>query len=342
MEPFELKRLGRSDLMLPRLGFGAAGLGSTEVSETQASSTVETAWETGVRFYDTSPWYGRGLSERRIGTVLASKPRDELILSTKVGRIFVAPANIRAFRSSDRFAPTALPFDYYHDYSYEGVMRSYEDSLQRLGMNRVDMLIIHDLDRTSFGTDALVQAHLAQLATGGIRALKELKQTGRVQAIGAGVNRIGTIPLFLECLELDFFLVALPYTLAEQPALDREFPLCEEKAVGIIVGAPLASGILATGPVPGARYNYHEPTSEESERVRRMEEVCRDHEISLAAAALQFPLHHPLVASVIPGGVEPAHPSRNHSDMLRDIPVAFWAELKARGLLRADAPVPSR
>jgi D-threo-aldose 1-dehydrogenase len=341
MDPFRLKRLGRSDLKLPALGFGAAGLGSTSVPESNASATVEAAWDTGVRFYDTSPWYGRGLSERRLGTVLGNKPHNELILSTKVGRIFVAPPDDMAFRGSGRFAPTALPFDYYHDYSYRGVMRSYEESLQRLGMNRVDMLIIHDLDRSNLGTDALVQAHLSQLATGGIRALKELKGAGRIQAIGAGVNTIGTIPLFLDSIEVDFFLVALPYTLAEQPVLEREFPLCEEQGVGIIVGAPLASGILATGPIPGARYNYHEPTSVESERVRRMEEVCKNFGVSLAAAALQFPLHHQLVASVIPGGIEPTHPVRNHDDMAQAIPVAFWSELKKQQLLRQDAPVPN-
>jgi D-threo-aldose 1-dehydrogenase len=219
-------------------------------------------------------------------------------------------------------------------------MRSYEDSLQRLGMNRIDMLLIHDLDLANMGSEALLAAHLDQLATGGMRALRELKAHGLIGAIGAGVNRLGTIPRFLDLLDLDFFLVALPYTLAEQPVLDEEFPLCEKRGVGLIIGGVFASGILATGVVPGARYNYHEPSPAEAEHVRRIEAVCARYEVPLAAAALQFPLHHPLVASVIPGALHPSQVGRNIESMRHPIPDALWAELKEEGLLRADAPTP--
>ncbi len=227
MDPFSLKTLGRTGVMLPRLGFGGAGLGHVfhTIGDDDAAATVRAAWDAGVRYYDTSPWYGRGLSERRLGRELYLKPRNEVMLSTKVGRIFTAPADPAAFAQSERSWPTGLMFEHHFDYSYDGVMRSYEDSQQRLGMNRVDLLVIHDLDRTSFYSDDLVRAYLNQLATGGMRALGDLKAQGLIRAIGAGVNQIGTIVPFLDMLDLDFFLVALPYTLAEQPVLDREFPL---------------------------------------------------------------------------------------------------------------------
>ena len=219
-------------------------------------------------------------------------------------------------------------------------MRSFEDSLQRLGMDRIDILIIHDLDSGNLGSEALVTAHMTQLATSGMRALEELKASGRIAAIGAGVNRLGTIPRFLEILDLDFFLVALPYTLAEQPVLDEEFPLCEKRGVGVVIGGVFASGILATGAVPGAKYNYHDPTPLEAQRVRDIEATCARHGVPLAAAALQFTLHHPLVASVIPGGIHPDQVRRNVASMRHPVPDALWAELKHLKLLRADAPTP--
>ena len=294
----------------------------------------------GVRYYDTSPWYGRGLSEHRFGRALYRKPRDEFILSTKVGRLFSAPQDIGAFAASERAWRHGLEFEHRHDYSYEGVMRSFEDSLQRLRLNRIDLLIIHDLDSLVLGSERLVDAHLNQLATGGIMALQDLKAAGKIKAIGAGVNQTGTIAKFLDVLDLDFFLVALPYTLAEQPVLESEFPLCEKRGVGVIIGAVFASGILATGAVPGAHLNYRDPTAEEADRIRRIEAVCRKFETPLAAAALQFTLHHPVVASIIPGAIDPSHLTRNLELFRHDTPVELWAELKQQGLLRGDAPTP--
>jgi len=342
MDPFKQRQLGRTSVFLPQFGFGGAGLGNLfeEVAETAADDTLTAAWETGVRYYDTSPWYGRGLSEHRFGRALYCRPRDEFIVSTKVGRLFSAPRDIAAFAAGERPWSHGLHFAHRHDYTYEGVMRSFEDSLQRLRLNRVDLLIIHDLDALVLGSERLVDAHLTQLATGGIAALQDLKAAGRIKAIGAGVNRPGTIPRFLDMLDLDFFLVALPYTLADQPVLDAEFPLCEARGVGVIIGAVFASGILATGPVAGAYYNYREPTAEEADRIRRIEAVCLKFETPLAAAALQFTLHHPAVASIIPGAIHPSQVRKNIALFRHETPDELWAELKRQGLLRPDAPTP--
>jgi len=343
MEPFALSRLGRTSLELPRLGLGGASLGNifNVVPEAEADATIDAAWDAGVRFYDTSPWYGRGLSEHRIGRGLYLRPPGEAIVSTKVGRVLFPPDDIAAFEASERSWPNGLKFQHRHDYSYAGVMRSYEQSLQRLRRNRVDVLVIHDLDLANLGTEERVNQHLDELeAGGGMRALEELKAAGLIKAIGAGVNRVGTIPRFLERFELDFFLVALPYTLAEQPVLDTEFPLCEQRGVGVIIGGVFASGILATGPVPGARYNYQIANDEQRTRIGRIEAVCERYGVPLAAAALQFTLHHPIVASVIPGAFHPDHPRRNVRSMRVEIPADLWGELKHAGLLRHDAPTP--
>jgi D-threo-aldose 1-dehydrogenase len=342
VNPFATRQLGKTGLHLPALGMGGATLGNIfgVIDDAQSDATLAAAWDAGIRFYDTSPWYGRGLSEQRFGRGLYRRPREEVILSTKVGRLFTAPANPAAFAASPRAWEHGLHFEHHHDYSYAGIMRSYEDSLLRLGMNRIDVLVIHDLDVGNLGSDNRVTAHLHQLATGGIRALEDLKKAGLIKAYGAGVNTLGTIPRFLDIVDLDFFLVALPYTLAEQPVLDKEFPLLEKRGIGVVIGGVFASGILATGPVPGARYNYREPTAEEAEHVRRIEAVCKSFNVPLASAALQFTLHHPVVASVIPGAFAPHQPKQNVETMSVEIPPELWHTLKHQGLLREDAPTP--
>ena len=340
MDPFERRKLGRSEIMLPLFGFGGAPLGDlfTRVSEADAESTLQAAWDAGVRYYDTAPWYGRGQSEHRLGRFLYRQPRGELIISTKVGRVLSAPARPESFDTG--FWSGGLHFEHRFDYTYDGVMRAYEDSLQRLGMNRVDILIIHDLDFEHHRTEALVAAHLANLATSGYRALSELKAAGRIGAIGAGINELGMIPRFLDLFDLDFFLLALRYTLGEQDTLDRELPLCIEHGVGIVIGGVFSSGLYATGPVPGAKYNYADATAEELERAGKIAAICERHGVPLAAAALQFPLHHPAVACVIPGAFRPEHVHTNLEHMRREIPVALWAELKQERLIRPDAPTP--
>lgn len=339
MDPFKLRKLGRSGIVLPQLGFGGAPLGDIfeKVTESDADATLSAAWDGGVRYYDTAPWYGRGQSEHRFGRFLYRQPRDQVVLSTKVGRILSAPKTTASFTLDGR---GGLPFDLRFDYSYDGIMRSYEDSLQRLGMTRIDMLVIHDLDFSYHGPELRVAAYLGQLAMSGYRALAELKAAGLISAIGVGINELGMIPRFVELIDVDFFLLALRYTLGEQSALDVEIPLCVDHGIGLVIGAVFSSGIFATGPVPGARLNYHEPSPEELVRVRRIEATCRRHGVPLAAAALQFPLHHPAVTSVIPGGFHPAHVTNNIKHMRHEIPDALWSELKQEMLIRADAPSP--
>jgi D-threo-aldose 1-dehydrogenase len=260
------------------------------------------------------------------------------VLSTKVGRLFHAVHDAEHFEHGGWAG--GLTFRHRFDYSYDGVMRSFEDSLQRLGLPRIDLLLIHDLDISHHGTDARVTAYLTEVHNGGLRALLELKRTGLIGGFGAGINEVGMMPRFLDLMDIDFFLVALPYTLLDTDVLDSEFPLCVKRGVGFVIGAPFASGILATGAVAGARYRYADATAEIVARVKRIEAVCARHAVPLAAAALQFPLGHPSVASVIPGALLPEHVGRNVATFRHAIPADFWSELKHEGLLRVDAPVP--
>ena len=252
---------------------------------------------------------------------------------------------LQAPREPQDFDPTGwvggLHFEHRFDYSYNAIMRAYEDSQQRLGMTRIDLLLIHDLDFWFHGTEQKVNAYLAQLFTSGWRALDELKRHGLIRGIGAGINEVGMMPRFLDLVDIDFFLVALRYTLMEQDTLMVELPRCVERGVGIVVGGVFNSGITATGAIPGAKYNYADATPDAIDKVRRIEAVCKRHDIALAAAALQFPLGHPAVAAVIPGGLHPSHIKRNVAQFRASIPSDLWAELKAERLLHPDAPVPN-
>ncbi len=340
MDPTEKRQLGRTGVELTQLGFGGAGIGDLfeVVPEADAEATLKAAWDHGIRYFDTAPWYGRGQSEHRTGRALYRRPRQDFVLSTKVGRVLLAP------REPESFDPTGwaggLQFEHRFDYSYDAIMRAYEDSQQRLGMSRIDLLLIHDLDFWFHATEQKVKAYLAQLFTSGWRALDELKRHGLIRGIGAGINELGMIPRFLDLVDIDFFLVALRYTLLEQETLETELPRCGARGVGIVIGGVFNSGILATGAIPGAKYNYADATADSIDKVRRIEAVCKRHDVPLPAAALQFPLGHPSVAAVIPGGLNPSHIERNVAHFRLDIPAALWDELKAGGLLRADAPVP--
>jgi D-threo-aldose 1-dehydrogenase len=341
MNPIDTRQLGKSGVRLTQLGFGGAPLGElfVRVDEAAAAATLQAAWDAGVRYYDTAPYYGRGLSEIRFGRFLDAKPRAEFVLSSKVGRCFFAPVRPDEFQTGPTWAG-GLRFDHVHDYSYDGIMRSYEQSQMRLGMNRIDLLIIHDLDFWFHSTEAKVAAYLSQLFTSGWRALDELRSHGLVRGVGAGINELGMMPRFLDALGLDFFLVALRYTLMEQEVLEAEFPYCERAGVGVVIGGVYSSGITATGPIPGAKYNYADATPEVIERVTRMNEVCKAHGVPLAAAALQFPLAHPIVASVIPGAISPEQVRQNVANFQRPIPTSLWSDLKSQGLISGSAPTP--
>jgi len=339
MDPRGKRQLGKTGLELTQLGYGGAHLGElyAPAPDDEAAAAVAAAHEIGVGYFDTAPWYGRGLSEHRLGHILRRLPRDDFVLSSKVGRVLFRPAE-----TPFDTAPWAggLPFDLRFDYTRDGIRRSYEDSLQRLGMTRLDLLFIHDLDVGYHGEKG-VAARISELDDGGgWRVLDQLKAAGEIAGVGAGISEAAMIPRLLARFELDALLVAMPYTLLDQDALDEALPLCEARGVGVVIGSPYASGVLATGAVAGANYAYAAAEGEVLDRVAAIERVCVAHRVPLKAAALQFPLGHPSVASVIPGAVSPGHVRDNAAMLAVDIPPALWADLKAEGLIRGDAPTP--
>jgi D-threo-aldose 1-dehydrogenase len=339
VDAFKSRQVGRTNLRVTQLGFGTATIGDirAQVSEAQATATVEAAWAAGVGFFDTAPWYGRTKSEHRLGAVLRNKPRDSYVVSTKIGRVFHRPP---PGWTQDETWAAALPFELRFDYTRDGVMRSYEDSLQRMGINAVEALLIHDLDAGYHGDDG-VAARLDELDAGrGYAALAELKERGEIAAIGAGINVTGMIPRFLERFPLDFFIVAMPYTLLNQAALAAELPLCVERGASVVIGAPFASGILAVGPRAGATYGYRPAEEDVLDRARRIATACERHGVPLGAAALQFPFGHPAVVSAIPGPNAVEQVRANLAWLRHDIPTALWADLKRDGLIHADAPTP--
>ncbi len=340
MQDIATQKIGKSDAVVTRMGLGGAPLGDhfEIISEEQAQNVLQAAWDAGIRYFDTAPFYGYGKSEHRVGHFLRQQPRREFTISTKVGRVLKPTTNPDTFDPG--FWVGGLPFDLEFDYSYDGIMRSYEDSLQRLGLPSVDLLVIHDLDFWFHKTEALVNAYLGQLSTSGWRAIEQLRSSGDIKGVGAGINELGMMPRFLDVVDLDFFLVALPYTLLDQDVLDEEFPRCSERGVGVVIGAVFASGILATGPVKGAYYSYAPAPDDILKKTRGIEAVCRRHNTPLASAAMQFPLAHPSVATVIPGAFAPEQVRENRERFQRPIPADLWSELKAEGLLRQDAPTP--
>jgi D-threo-aldose 1-dehydrogenase len=334
MEPHSTRPIGRTKVSVTQMGFGGAPLGNLykPVPEEDAEAVLDSAWSAGLRFFDTAPYYGYGLSERRVGERLRRRRPGEFVLSTKVGRVLIprggpVPDNV-AF-------PGSLPFAPLFDYSYDGFMRSYEDSLQRLGQGRIDILLIHDLAAETHGNEA-IGAHFRMAMRSGYRALEELKRNGDVGAIGFGLNDWQPCLDALKLHDFDCCLLAGRYTLLEQGALDEFLPECERRGVSIIIGGPFNSGILAGG----TTYNYAPAPPDVLERVRRIEAVCRSHGVPLPAAALQFPLTHPAVASVIPGAKAPAEVEANIKLLRQPIPATLWRDLKSEGLLRQDAPTP--
>jgi len=333
------RRVGKTALELPISGFGSAHLGEmySLVDEADSRATLEAAWAGGVRFYDTAPWYGRGLSEHRVGGFLRTRPKSQYRITTKVGRTLHRPKDMKSFSRAPWLG--GLNFEVHFDYSYDGVMRSYEQALQRLALDTVDALVIHDMDALHHG-DAL-PAFEKQLFDSGIRALEELKASGDILAYGMGINRGDQLATTAMRAPLDFALVAMPYTLLDQASLHTGMAQCLERNVSVIIGAPFASGILVTGSQAGAKYAYSQAPAGIQEKVRGIEAVCRAHGVALPAAALQFPLAHPAVVSVIPGSARPSEVTQNIGFLSAPVPAAFWAELKERNLLDRDAPVPS-
>jgi len=333
-----LRPLGRTGLPISEVGFGAAPLGNlyAPVPDDEARSTLARAIDAGLAYIDTAPLYGFGLSERRVGD--AVRAAAGVLVSTKVGRL-LAPAEAQAGVRQGFASP--MPFETRFDYSYDGVMRSWEDSLQRLGLAKVDILYIHDIGRLTHG-DAH-ERHWNDLTRGGgLRALQALRAGGQVRAIGAGVNEIEVCLDLLGEAQLDVVLLAGRYTLLEQTALETLLPACAAAKVSIVVGGPYNSGVLATGVSAGAaaRYDYAPPSREVVERVARLQVLCERHGVPLGAAALQFPLAHPQVVSVIPGLASERQVEETIERLSVSIPGELWRELKSEGLLSAEAPTP--
>lgn len=326
---------------LTRMGFGGAPLGNLyrKVSDEDAQAALLAAFDAGIRYFDTAPQYGLGRSEERFGRALAAFGAENIVLSTKVGRLLLdcAPEEVTPESFVD-VPQKRIVFDY----TYDGVMRSYEASKARLHVSRANILLVHDVCAFSQGSQEASDQKVRELFDGGgYKALTELRDSGEVAAIGAGVNEWQVCEKLLGLGDFDCFLLAGRYTLLEQDALDSFLPLCAKRDVGIILGGPYNSGILATGGVEGARYNYAPAPASILARVRRIEDVCRAHETPLIAAALQFVFGHACVKTVIPGAVN-AHELRANAELLeRSIPASLWSDLKTEGLIRSDAPVPT-
>ncbi|MEL6962744.1 MAG: aldo/keto reductase [Pseudomonadota bacterium] len=341
MDPSTKRRLGKTELELTCFGMGSAPMGNLweKLPEDQVEAAFAKAFAGGCRYFDTAPWYGNTLAEHRLGHFLRQQAASSFTVSTKVGRVYRRPNPVD--EPPIGFWAAGLPFILRFDYTYDGVMRSYEDSLQRLGLPRVDLLVIHDIDILYHGDDAGIDSRFRELDQGGgLKALDELKSAGEIKGFGAGINEGPMISRFLDRIDLDFFLVAMPYTLVDQSPLDEALPRCLANDIGIIIGSPYASGILATGAVEGAKYNYAPASDEILTKVRAIDTVCHRHGVPLQAAALQFTLGHPSVAAIIPGSVSEYEVSKNLQYFESAVPPDCWAELKAEGLIRADAPVP--
>ena len=338
MHPATKKKFGRVDLEVTAFGFGTAPVGNIfrEIDEATSDAMFQRAWDAGVRYYDTAPMYGHGLSELRTGQSLRWKKRDDLVISSKVGRI-LKPAK----RETIDFAPwtNAAPFTMQFDYSYDGTLRAFEDSLQRLALERMDICFIHDIDVFTRGADQ--PKVFDEAMDGAWRALSSLRDQGLVKAIGVGVNEWEVCHAALEARDFDCFLLAGRYTLLEQESLDAFLPLCEERGAAVVVGGGFNSGILATGAVEGAKYNYAPAPPEIMDKVKKIEAVCADYDVPLPAAALQFVVAHPAIPCFMAGTRTVEQLEQNLAWFDHPIPAQYWADLKAKGLLREDAPTPA-
>ena len=332
MDPLERVALGRTELTVTRVGLGTAPLGGLyeDVSDEQARTTIDRAWELGLRLFDTAPLYGHGRSERRLGSALGARPRDDYVLATKVGRLLrtdAPPDDSQLSGGIERWKGLP-PENPVFDFSYDGVMRSVEESLERLGLDRVDVLHVHDPDD-----------HYDEALEGAYRALDRLRSEGTIGAVGAGMNQVEMPLRFAREADFDCFLLAGRYTLLDQSALPELLPLCLEREIAVILGGVYNSGILAD-PRPGATYDYSVAPPELLERARAIEAVCARHDVPLKAAAIQFPLANPAVTSLLVGARSVAELDENLDLLRREIPGEVWEDLRAEGLLPEEAPTP--
>jgi D-threo-aldose 1-dehydrogenase len=329
-------RLGHGNVTISELALGGAPLAGlyNAVTEEDARAAVEAAWDEGIRGFDTAPHYGLGLSERRLGAVLKAKPREAFTLSTKVGRLLVPndPTDdmAAAFGTDEGHGFPALPATHHRewDFSADGVRRSLESSLERLGLDRADIVLIHDPDD-----------HEEQAFTEAYPALERMRAEGTIGAIGAGMNQAAMLTRFVRDTDVDAVLLAGRFTLLDQGGLTELLPAAAERGKSVIIGGVYNSGLLAD-PKPGATYNYVSAPEPLLDRALRIKEVAARHGVPLRAAALRFPLGHPAVASVLVGARSVAE-VRDAAEMYRHpVPAALWDELRAEKLLPAEVPVP--
>ena len=336
------RKMGTTNLEVTELGLGGAPMGGfrATISDADATMIVDAAYHGGVRYFDTSPYYGYGRSELRMGAALRQKPRNEYILSTKVGRILHAmkpgekpPADFRE-NGLPGFAPV-------FDYTYDGVMRSLEHSYLRLGLARIDIALIHDVDFWTIKDRALLDQRFKTVMDSGFKALDELRRAGVIGAIGVGINEADTSLRFIQAGNFDCMLLAGRYTLLEQGGLTEFLPECVKRNVSVILGGPYNSGILTGGVKQGATHDYVAAPAHLIEKAQRIEAICQRHGVELGAAAMQFPLFHPAVCAVIPGALGVSEVKQNVARLSARIPVELWSELKREKLLDPAAPTPN-
>jgi D-threo-aldose 1-dehydrogenase len=342
MTTLKKRKIGTTKLEVTELGLGGAPMGGfrATISDTDAMMITDAAYEGGVRYFDTSPFYGYGRSELRMGAALRQKPRSEYLLSTKVGRI------LHAMRPGEKpaadFRENGLPgFAPEFDYTYDGIMRSLEHSHLRLGLARIDIALIHDVDFWTIKDRTVLNERFKTVMDSGFKALDELRKAGVIGAIGVGINEADTSLRFIQAGDFDCMLLAGRYTLLEQGGLEAFLPECVKRNVSVILGGPYNSGILTGGVKPGATHDYVAAPVPLIEKAKRIEAVCQRHGVELGAAAMQFPLFHPAVCSVIPGALNAAEVKQNIARLSAKIPVQLWSELKRERLLDPNAPTPN-
>jgi D-threo-aldose 1-dehydrogenase len=332
-------RQDKGALNFTELGFGTAPIGGLyrPVPAEEAQATMARACDQGIRYFDTAPLYGLGQAETRLNRLLQGANRDEFLISSKVGRL------LRNCKPGEPHDGVGKWFNVPHravqyDYTYDGVMRSVEFTLERTGLDRLDVLYVHDLDVWSHGSAAVMEGYREIFMASGLKAMLQLRDEGQVRAIGGGMNEWQSAQWMTERGDFDLFLLAGRYTLLEQEALTSFLPLCVQRGIGIVVGGPYNSGILATGAKPGAFYNYEPAPEPVLAKVRAIEAVCTAHNTRLVDAAFQFPLLHPAVVSVIPGAMTPTEVDANARAAAAVIPPALWDDLKSQGLMHQGAP----
>jgi D-threo-aldose 1-dehydrogenase len=336
------RRVGKTKLEVTTLGLGGAPMGGfrANISDAEAVGLTDTAYELGVRYFDTSPFYGYGRSELRMGAGLREKPRDDYVLSTKIGRIMHAmkpgekpPADFRE-NGLPGFAPV-------FDYTYDGVMRSLEHSYFRLGISRIDIALVHDVDFWTIKDRAVLDQRFKTVMDSGFKALDELRRAGVIGAIGVGINESDTSLRFIQAGDFDCMLLAGRYTLLEQGGLDAFLPECVKRGVSVILGGPYNSGILTGGVTDNTTHDYVQAPAHLIEKARKIEAVCKRHGVELGAAAMQFPLFHPALCAVIPGALAAREVKQNVERLSVKIPTELWSELKREKLLDPSAPTPN-